>query len=479
MAAGLWYGIIQYFVGIIIVLALLFALMESSRKYDRYREWPYLAVASGYFLLVVWSLLRALSLNSGVLHGITIGSELIGFLVLGIGYLALEHAHPYVEEEPEPGETSKPDVIQPSSDKKNKEGWVSLLSAENVENTIPDKIESTKVEASLPSEPEKVDEVPSKEKQPSVKQSSDEPAVDLSYLAQKVKKKSAQPITHDSSPAITPTEETNTTEASPATPVSDAEKTAPIKGIKDSDVIEDKEKKQTKKPVEQPAEEESREELLDDLFPIKAHPESEPLVASKEPVVKPKKTVKKVDKTKTTKQILPAGILISGLNTQNLLTVWPQATIALVLIFIILELIPQREVKGNKLLIVGFITLFLATLTHVLFDANAATLPNLDEQTGIFQLAALILEVVGFSCIGASSWQKIKGKVTHHFLVIISVLFGLLLILTVGLANLIVSDESGLQLLTLLMTGVLITLLPIVHALAYNHPHHNDEIHHD
>jgi hypothetical protein len=68
--------------------------------------------------------------------------------------------------------------------------------------------------------------------------------------------------------------------------------------------------------------------------------------------------------------------------------------------------------------------------------------------------------------------MKIKGKITHHFLTVVSIIYFIILVLTIVLAKFIVKDVTSLQLLYLLATGTLIAMLPITHSLTYSHPAH-------
>lgn len=473
VSAQLWYTIIQYFVGIIIVLALLFALTESSRKYDRFREWPYLAVASGYFLLLVWALLRALSLDVGFFHVITIGCQLIGFSTLGIGYLSLEHNKGVAYETPEESQHE-----MPHEEEKPVKDWVSYVSANHEpDEEPPPKEESTqplteeKPDSKEPAAPEAKPLTSPAKKQAKLQKTETPPAaVDLSYLAQRKKKPEtvAAPVEAEEPVKEPPDNAASAPNATDTVETQDQEKVEPAPA---------KPRLRKKKKTSQSSKGEERAELLDDLFPIKKHPKSEPLGSADRPddtsALLPGEAAKGLKR-------VPAGLLISGLTKANVLTIWPEAVVTLIIIFIIAELVPQREAKGNKLLIAGFVVLLLAMVNHLLFDSNIHSLPNLNESTGLFQLSALLLETIGFCLVGAASWARIKGKVTHHFLTIVSIIYLLLLVLTVGLANLIVSDLTSLRLLVLLITGVLATLLPILHSIAYNHPHQGTDIaHHD
>ncbi len=49
MTVELWYQLVHYFLGVVSVLALLFALVETSRQYDRHKEKSYLLLAIGFF----------------------------------------------------------------------------------------------------------------------------------------------------------------------------------------------------------------------------------------------------------------------------------------------------------------------------------------------------------------------------------------------------------------------------------------------
>jgi hypothetical protein len=155
----------------------------------------------------------------------------------------------------------------------------------------------------------------------------------------------------------------------------------------------------------------------------------------------------------------------------NLMTVWPEIAASVLIFWILIALLPQRHQTGNGWLLIGFV-LFFAYFVASIFLSPQLNGPSLTANSaGYNSLLVRILELVAASCIGAASWQKIKGKVTHHFLKIVSLIYLVLLILTIGLAFLIVTDQTSLQLVLLLMSGVLITILPVIHAFTYSHPH--------
>lgn len=155
----------------------------------------------------------------------------------------------------------------------------------------------------------------------------------------------------------------------------------------------------------------------------------------------------------------------------SLAAVWPEVIGSILILGILLALLPQRHQKGNGWLLLGF-SLFLVFFIVSIFFAPELNGPSLTADTaGYNSWLVRLLEVVAMACIGAASWQKIKGKVTHHFLKIVSLIYVVMLILTVGLSFFIVTDQTSLQLVLLLMSGVLITILPVIHAFTYSHPH--------
>lgn len=155
----------------------------------------------------------------------------------------------------------------------------------------------------------------------------------------------------------------------------------------------------------------------------------------------------------------------------NILTLWPDLIILALIVLIILALIPQRHQLGNSFLLIGFVLLLLYFIISSFITPQLSGPKITDNSAGFYSLLSRLVEVSAAAMIGLACWHKIKGKVTHHFLKIVSLIYLVLLILTIGLALLIVSDLESLQLVLLLMSGVLITILPVIHAFTYSHPH--------
>lgn len=155
----------------------------------------------------------------------------------------------------------------------------------------------------------------------------------------------------------------------------------------------------------------------------------------------------------------------------NLLTIWPEAFALLLTAWVMVALLPQRHQQGSIWLLIGYAIIFVATLAALFFNPTL-TGPMLSPGSkGYLSLVIQTIDLIGFSLIGLASWIKIKGKVTHHFIKIVCIIYLLLLILTVGLAMVMVHDQTSLQLLVVLITGLLITILPVIHSLTYSHPH--------
>ncbi len=470
MSAELLLRLLEYFAGIIIVLALLFVLMEASRKFDRLRQRPYLIVAFGAFLLIIGALMRALGLNAGTLQLPFSIIQVAGFFLLGIGYLSLHHDRSEEEDVPAIPEVTEANNTEDTADKKIEQDWVALLTASEKQPTEKaskakpiDKGSVKSVDG--PSKPEAKVAVEPKQKEkeaasakleassssgektsssadttPSTPLSSTKPepspessAIDLSYLAtRKNKIKSTKT-------AASQKEKSVSLEAKPQPTGTKVDAPSPEAKTK------------------QPESKQTREEILDDLFPIEAKSNSK--ASEDESSLLPGEIREKP--TKKAKTAMNPAIALTGLlGNKELLALWPQATVVLIIFFIIIELLPYRKIRGNGVLLIGFTVLFASFI----FQAYTSQAP-----TPLSTVGGLVAEVIGFACLGASSWLKIKGKITHHFLAIVSVFFIILLTVAMGVATVFGSDTTNLSLVLNATTGLLIVALPILHAIAYSH----------
>lgn len=461
MTQELWFGIGHYLLSVLIIFCLLVALMEASRKYDRFREPAYLFQAIGYFLLSIWALLQAISLQPGILLAISVVSQILGLLFLAAGFYIYHHFHPLAEDD-DSAAKAKPGFVLKLS--KKHQDLMALLSANSVEPTTAlsdesedslsskDALDTTEADkiTDISEAPAETDTVQtSVEDIPSEQLSAPSESVDLSYLVsrRKLKKSKKEKAIKNSAPGTT----------------------------------------------------ESRSELMDDLFPLN-HPSTgvpdEPThlpgeispdaadAASTTPMAKQKvkqtlanKTAKpsKTSIKKSNSEPAPAILLLGGLTNVDWLALWPEFSIIFPLLIILVILIPQHHERGRGFLIGGFVTVLVATILS-LFWAPATLGPYLTSDTvGLSALALKVLSVVGYGLVAVAGWLKIKGKVTHHFLRIVSLVYIVLSALTVGLAIVMVKDQTTLQLLLILITGVLMTILPIIHSLTYSHPHQPTE----
>lgn len=450
MATELWLGIAHYSLSVLIVFALLVALMEASRKYDRFRQPSYLWLATGYFLLVVWILLMAVSIVPSILESLAVIAQLLGFGSLTIGYYQRGKTH-----EAEEDLTVAPIIARGNT---KSTGWLSLLTTppiitssvdeEKEQDEVPDqlttsdksdgsdedKLDAVESEAEVPTT-ETVEPIPAQSSKVSKRKSkrmASSGEVDLSYLANRQRK--------DKAPSVEPLVESY-----------------------------------SKPAAEETARKETREEMMDDLFPLNQDAQSETKIApnspkntaeeallpSERPVASKevKKAMSKKRPPKPPKSVAPA-LLLAG---SGLEAVWPDVVLIFFLALIILCLLPHRHQRGNGWLLTGFGLLLGLQLVLL-----SGALP-LDSLGPAFAIG--VAQVMAYGCLGIAGWYKIKGKVTHHFIKIVSLVYLTLLVLTIGLAFLIVRDTASLQLLLILMTGVIITILPIIHALTYNHPH--------
>lgn len=260
MSVELWLGIGHYLLGVLVIFALVVALMETSRKFDRFHDNSYLLLATGYFLLVVWALIRAMAIGPGILQLVAIICLILGLVCLVFGYYFLHHAHPNDgEEESKPLDAAKTPKVD------LKEAWMKMLSADE-EPPVPEQESEQEsepepepeeepdvdpepaevaTEASTSAEPAPVAPARQAKKLPP-KQESVEPEaseIDLSYLSKRVKK------AKESTSVVEPSQTL-------AEPISEV----PVKAIKK---VAKKVSKKSDEPVK-----ESREEIMDDLFPL-------------------------------------------------------------------------------------------------------------------------------------------------------------------------------------------------------------------
>lgn len=454
MSAELWLGLVHYLIGIVAVLGLLVVLMETSRKFDRHHDGPHLLLSVGYFLLLVWAILKAMSLSVGPLLNAAAVFQLLGWLMVAIGYYRLHHEQ--IDEEVEPSAVDSSPV--PSKDSRPLPAWIKLLADErettatkpdniatagegatnSIEQTDPTDSVEPLVERAAASSVEEDHILPgaitdqsASEHKPKVKRVAktiSDGEVDLSYLAAKRKPKAVNPIQSIG----------DSTEEAPAN--SQAE------GLNvDTSTI--------------PPSPEKRDELMDELFPM----EKGEKVDDK---VKSKKTAK-VRKVKP--PVVLAGLLATSGDLSSWFNYWPEVSTIILLIIIIILLLPSRRVRGNGWLI-GALTLHLLGQTTQLF-INPILDGVLSAGVGWKVMLGEVIIMLGAVLLGIAGWSKIKGKVTHHFIRIVAIVYAVMLMLTLGLTFVIVKDQTTLQLMIVMMTGVLITILPIIHSLTYSHPH--------
>lgn len=481
MTSDSWFRFIEYSLNIVIVLSLVFALVESSRKYDKFKQRPQLIIASGYFLLIIWALFRSMGLETGYLTFLTAGSQILGLLVLAVGY-SLHSQH--TEEDNEAPATAddqsdQSEKVEEEPGKKDKESvsdWVTLLSEEEpVEEAIK---EAVVVEE--PAAPEAGDEAPALPQEVVEAQLKDNKQEERNKKEELPAPIAPEAKIEEEKTASLPTE----TETS-AIDLSHLTKRSQEKAEKITNSTVSSKKKTSKlvssKPVQpsvKPKKTRRRAAIMDDLFPVDKPKEAESLNSQpifepetslpgehrEEPVVAP---VKKTTPKKAKKTINPLAFLAPGAITADQLSqLIPLTATSLLLVSIIFSLWHNRHHRGGRLLLAGFSLLLLTSLAQIIL------LPSLTADQGPSLIGYLISlgELISFIIVGAGSWAKIKGKITQHFLTIVGFTYLALLALTLGLSLTVVKDESGFYLLTLFSTGLLIIVLPIIHALAYNHP---------
>lgn len=515
MVSNFWITISQYFVGIIIFLALLFALMDSSRKYDKYREWPYFVLAIGYFFLVIWALLRATIISTDLLASILSYLQLAGFAFLTIGYLAEQHheqkhaANPLADlpdfshPVPETDETvtpvkTVPDTmsdteIDTTTEEKQHEPTATVIAMPKSKPApAPAKSKSTR------SVPDWVKMLSSDEEiEPADTPDEDEAQNSLTD----VKKVKAEPKTEQSletslSDAINNKSETEQPDSSTLSSESTAESTEEMKSTPDTGkkikkstskkqidngpvdlsylaarkskkaAVVPSTKSQSAKIIEKPTDkplksQAKREKMMDELFPVAQDTTVDEPIITPDQALSDSTTVLPGEHREMPTEMPPKsskkalGVLAlnaSLLNTHYIVDHWQQTLPLLLLLILIFQTTRFSRTRGNSLLALGFLLIFASSVI------NGSS------------YVILAIEAIGYVAIGIASWIRIKGKITHHFLTVISGIYCIILALTALLAQIVVADDMGLQLLLLLCTGTLIALLPIIHSLTYNHP---------
>lgn len=229
MSLVLWMGIGHYLLSVLVIFALVVALMESSRKFDRFHDNSYLLLAIGYFLLVAWGLIRALAISPSLLQLVAMVFLILGLACLASGYYFHHQAHPY-EGEPDSIDAStnniNPKSQKPKVDSSNltpsKDDWINILSANSAVSSSPIIETSQANKSTTESEsikPEELEKSPIKEQptpnspkkvtQKVNKKSEDDLEIDLSYLGRKAKKivKSERSVVNKTKPITTPTVE--------------------------------------------------------------------------------------------------------------------------------------------------------------------------------------------------------------------------------------------------------------------------------
>ncbi len=515
MSTELWFGIIRYFISIVIILALLVSLMEASRKYDRYRDSAHLSLSIGYCLLIIWGLIQAIGLTSSVLTLAGTIIQIIGFISLVIGYRLLKPLpHDFSELDtpdsthsmtPTESPISDGKPVQELNDSTRKEkdtiasrtapDWVTLLAATEVEQ-LPQSNQSETAEQSLLTESVKPIDQPMAEglnqstlpvqsasiTKMSPKKTKVDPSipVDLSYLAQRKRKSTA---------TETVTSAVSTQKPAPESRQDMLDDLFPLKHKKQKPEQQKPpkmaEQPQQKQPDDQQGQREMSEINHDDAILPGEHHEhmKSPVSVSKKPAkiaAANQGTPKVSDKKKISPsrpKIVPAaaGLVMNGFSGAHLLSVWPLLLLFCLLVYLVSLIWPQRQQKGQSILALGLIFLTLSLLVDLLFGSLVFIDLDFSSPGQWLSLVGFICQAIGYILIGIASWQKIRGKITHHFLTIVAGIYGVLILLTAGLAVVVAKDEASLRMLFILITGVLITLLPIIHAFTYNHPHHRPE----
>lgn len=530
MPAEYWYTIIQYFVSIIIVIALLFALMESSRKYDKYRQWPYIVVAIGYFLLVVWALIRAMMLSFEFVPLILSILQVSGFVTLMIGYLYEQQFEKHHQldgsEVLDAPEMNKAIVAITHNEKPKTEAIPEITDIKKSSTVLKKAVsaDATVVEKELKEESQKSGKKP--EVKPTQKPAKPEPKKDDKKAGKKIKKEELpewmgmlaaeeddKPNSNSSKTGMAKVSENKKEEAktevtlkanddivieksakpetkanTPVTPPAPAtaKKSTKTTGPVDLSYLAKRPRKSKAAKAPKPDSTKSttedghdREVLMEELFPIAKTTADEPLhntemeaTSAQAGDVLPgehREAPSKSNLSKT-KNIQPVGLLAGGMGMFDWMAQWPIIAVMLTLAILIVVMARNTKVKGNTTLMYAFIILTASALGRLLL-ADVMVPPTIDitDTNSVLSLLVIIFEVLGYVFIGLASWFKIKGKITHHFLSVIAIVYMIMLFLTASIANFVVKDQNSLNLLLLLSTGTMIMLLPIIHSIAFSH----------
>jgi hypothetical protein len=368
MSVEFWYRLGSYYLGIICVLALLFCLIEASRQFEHSRKWQPLVGASGFFFVIVAIILQTVLLDNEQYSLFITIAQIIGFVGISVGL----HAHKPSESHAssELIKQKSTDVTPPVEATPATEGfdWVGLLS-NPINNKSRKALHVTETEP-VKTEPAAPSKTEIKAEPKATKKPDKTATVDLSYLANRTRKK---------------------------------------------------------KNAELPPE--SRDDMMNDLFPVE------------------KKSKKAA--------VVPTALGMIGVTPIAPLIVL--VTIA----SIILGLIPRIHKTGNRPILFGFSILLIVWLSRVIIDPL-----NLTDG---MNLAIQAVEAIGFSFVGFGSWMKIKGEASHHFATILCCTTLGLMVITTVLGYYYVTQSDSLQLLLYFCTGVLIVIIPIIHATIFDH----------
>lgn len=409
------------------LLALLIALIEASRKYDKFRHGYELVLASGYFLLMLAELWLILTgFNRGASSWL-IGQSL-GLIVLATGFMQYQKVvqaervsaqfDPQAPRSPQPNKATK----------KHQSGLASLVGSNQEE---PPKQESENLVQDI----QTTSTVPAVETVKSV---------------------------HHQAPTAKPklTSTTNMSDKPEPTVISSTEELSPPSTTKKATIN----LSQLKRKSERPKGRKKRQALLNDLFPI-----PEPAATDHPPL--PSATVDKSDHRLPSE--LPIGLMgYSFTSGQSLVSTTAPVVSWLAASSILASLFSLRDRKGMAWLIAGFSLINLSTLIQGL--SVYLELPWWDNPW----LSAISL-TVSYLLIACGSYQRIRGKVTKHFLQIVIWLYLMIMATTIGLSLTIVESAASLTLLTYFVVGILTLILPIIHAMAFDHPQLNPETAHE
>ncbi len=418
-------------------------MIEASRKYDKFRHGYELVLASGYFLLMLAELWLILTGFNRTSSSWLIG-QAIGLIVLATGFMQYQKVvqAERLSAQFDPQSPASPKLAKTNKTSQTKRSELATLVSSN--NEQPPKQESENLVQDIQTATTLPTETTTTAKSEPIKVAKPE----LQHIS--------TINTHD-----------ETDDEPTATLLDKQDKQE--KQVKSETTVKSSVKSainlsQLKRKSERPKGRKKRQALLNDLFPI-------PEATTTDHPPLPSATVDKSDHRLPSE--LPIGLFGYNFATgQSLFSTAVPAVSWLAASSILASLFSLRDRKGMPWLIAGFILINLSTLIQVLsgyLELSWWSNPWLSA-------SSLTLSYLLIAC---GSYQRIRGKVTKHFLQIVIWLYLMIMATTIGLSLTIVESAASLTMLTYFVVGTLTLILPIIHAMAFDHPQLNPETAHE